>query len=73
MKYLLLLLSFLLFSSFAPEASEPFKITLPLILSFIVALYEVVIRLIPTVGQWGLIGKIIEILAWLSNFLNRKK
>jgi hypothetical protein len=46
---------------------------LPLVLSFIVALYEVVIRLIPTVGQWGLIGKIIEILAWLSNFLNRKK
>jgi hypothetical protein len=73
MKIFICLIAFLLFSGFAPDVAEPFKITLPLILSFIVALYEVVIRLIPTVGQWGLIGKIIEILAWLSNFLNRKK
>lgn len=73
MKYLLFLLCFILFSGFAPEASEPIKITLPIILALIVGIWEVVIRIIPTLGQWGFIGKIIEILAWISNFLNRKK
>ena len=63
----------LLLMSFAPAESEPVKITLPIILAFIVGIWEVVIRLIPTAGQWGVVGKIIEILAWLSNFLNRKK
>jgi hypothetical protein len=67
-----LLLS-LLFCSFTDPAVEPFKITLPLVLSFVVGIYEVVIRLVPTAGQYAVIGKIIDILKWLSDFLNRKK
>jgi hypothetical protein len=49
------------------------KVNLVLVLSFIVALYEVVVRLIPSVGNYSLIAKIIDILKWLSEFLNRKK
>jgi hypothetical protein len=51
----------------------PFKITLPLILAFIVGIYELIARLVPTVGQYALIGKIIDILKWVSDFFNRKK
>ena len=71
---ILLLLSLLIFlCAFDPTSVEPIKITIPLILALIVGFYEVIVRLVPTVGQWGLIGKIIDILKWLSDFLNRKK
>lgn len=73
MKTFLFLILACLLCSFAPDTATPVKITLPLILAFIVGIWEVVIRLVPTAGQWGVVGKIIEILAWLSNFLNRKK
>jgi len=73
MRIILLLLVGILLSSFTPEQLPTFKLTLPLILAFIVGIWEVVIRLIPTAGQYAVIGKIIDILAWLSNFLNRKK
>lgn len=73
MKTFLVLLISLLLMSFAPAEGEPVKFTLPMILAMIVGFWEVIIRIIPTVGQWGVVGKIIEILAWLSNFLNRKK
>jgi hypothetical protein len=72
MKIIVFLLAFLLFSSFAPDQAVAFKLTFSLILAFIVGLWELVIRLIPTAGQYGVIGKIIEVLSWLSNFLNRK-
>ena len=72
MKSIVFLMLLLLLSSFAPEAVEPFKLSLSLVLAFLVGLWELVIRLIPTAGQYGVIGKIIEVLAWLSNFLNRK-
>ena len=67
--FLLLVLSV----SFTAVDTEPFSLTLPLILALVAGIYEVVIRLIPTVGQYALIGKIIDILKWLSDFLNRKK
>lgn len=73
MKNLLLLLAFVLLCSLAPAESEPLKITWYLIIAFIVGVYEVIARLIPSVGQNGVIGKIIEILNWISNFLNRSK
>jgi hypothetical protein len=68
----LFLIVLVLLSSFAPESAPAIKISLSLILAFIVGIWEVIIRLIPTAGQYGIIGKIIEVLAWLSNFLNRK-
>jgi hypothetical protein len=73
MKTVLFLLLLVLSVSFTAVDTEPFSLTLPLILALVAGIYEVVIRLIPTVGQYALIGKIIDILKWLSDFLNRKK
>jgi hypothetical protein len=47
--------------------------SLKIIVALLVGIYEVVIRVIPTVANYSLIGKIIDILKWLSEFLNRKK
>ena len=44
-----------------------------LIIAFIVGLWELITRLIPTVTNYSFIGKIIEILKWISDFLNREK
>lgn len=41
--------------------------------ALLVAFYEAIVRVIPTVKNWSFIGKIIDILAWLSNFLNLRK
>ena len=49
------------------------KFPFQLIVVLIAGIYEVVIRAIPTVGNYSFIGKIIDILKWLSEFLNRKK
>lgn len=62
-------------STFAVIAAiaVPFKITISMVLGLIVGLYELVVRLIPSVGNYSLINKIIDILKWISEFLNRKK
>lgn len=52
---------------------EPIHFTWQLIVALLAGIYEVVVRLIPTVTNYSFIGKIIESLVWLSNFLNRKK
>jgi len=71
---LILFLSLLLLCSFAPEGqSEPLSITLPLILSILAACYEAISRIIPTRKGWSIIGKILEVLTWLSNLFDRKK
>jgi hypothetical protein len=41
--------------------------------AILAGVYEVIVRLIPTVSNYSLIGKIIEILKWVSDFLNNKK
>jgi len=43
------------------------------IVPIVAGLYEVIVRIIPSVNNYSFIGKIIEILLWLSNFLNNKK
>jgi len=73
MKTLLFLLAMLLLSSFTRIVVDPVNIGLPLILALITGIWEVVGRLIPSVGQITIIGKIIELLNGLSNLLNRKK
>ena len=73
MKNFILLLAFVLLCSFAPVEVEPFKLTWPLIIMLLAGFWEVIIRIIPTAGQFGIVGKVIEILAWLSNFFNRSK
>lgn len=44
-----------------------------IVIPIIAGLYEVIVRIIPSVTNYSFIGKIIEILLWLSNFLNNKK
>lgn len=44
-----------------------------LIITVIVSIYEVLVRLIPTVANISIIHIIIEFLKWLSDTLNIKK
>jgi hypothetical protein len=73
MRFIILLMAVILLSSFAPQDTEGFKLTLPLILAALAGCYEVVSRLIPTSKVWTIVGKVLEILTWLSNLLDRKK
>ena len=43
------------------------------LIAIIIGIYEVIARLIPTVGNISLIAKIIALLKWLSDNLNRTK
>jgi len=73
MKNLILLLVVILLSSFTTTAPATFSIDFVTIMAIIAGIWEVIGRLLPSVGQITLIGKLIEILSWLSNFLNHKK
>jgi hypothetical protein len=64
---------FFLLPSFMQVEPTPLHITWQLIVAFIAGIYEVVVRLIPTVANLSWIAKIIDILKWISDFLNRKK
>jgi hypothetical protein len=44
-----------------------------IIVAVIIGVYDVLARLIPTVGNWSIIAKIIDILKWLSDYFNRTK
>jgi hypothetical protein len=41
-----------------------------LVIAIILALYEVVIRLIPTEGKWSIVHKVIEFIKWISEKLD---
>jgi len=53
--------------------AEPFQFTWHTLVLIIAGIYEVLARLIPTIKDISILGKIIEILLWISNFLNVKK
>jgi hypothetical protein len=42
-------------------------------ISLIVGLYELVVRLMPTVGNYSLLKIIVDLLKWLSDHLNVTK
>lgn len=44
-----------------------------LIVAIIIGVYEVIARLIPTVGDWSILSKIIALLRWISDGLNNRK
>ncbi len=45
-----------------------------IVLAIVLGIYEVLARVIPTVGTWSILGKIIALLKWISDNLdNRKK
>jgi hypothetical protein len=46
---------------------------LTIVIPVIIGLYEVIVRVIPTVGNISLIGKIIDFLKWVSDHLNNTK
>jgi len=41
-----------------------------IVLAILLAIYEIIARLIPTSGRWSLIHKIIEFLKWISDKLD---
>lgn len=63
----------LLFSSFAPAETPGFELSAGLILTILAGCYEVITRLIPTSATWSIIGKVLEVLTWLSKLFDRKK
>lgn len=69
-------LMFLAIAAFSQDGStDPaaFKLTPAVIIALLVGFYEVISRIIPTTKMWSLIGKIIDVLQYISQFLNRKK
>jgi len=46
---------------------------LPKIIGFILGLYELLSRVIPTINDWTILGNIIKFLKWISDYLNNKK
>lgn len=73
MKTIFFLLVLILLSSFSAGTEGPVQLTLPLILAILAGCYEVIARLIPTSATWSIIGKILEVLTWLSNLFDRKR
>lgn len=73
MKTIFLLVTLLVLASFTPVDPEGFKLTLPVILAILAGCYEVISRLVPTSKTWSIIGKILEVITWLSNLFDRKR
>jgi hypothetical protein len=74
--FLLLILVSLVASGQTVPPAEPvnvWHIIWTIVVPIIAGLYEVIVRIIPTVQNYSFIAKIIDILLWLSNFLNNKK
>lgn len=72
--YILSLFVIVVLCSFVPQVDPlPFKFTWHTIIAILAGLYELIVRLIPTVANYSFIGKIIDMLKWISDFLNRKK
>ena len=73
MKFIFLL-ALILFCSFAADTDTgSFTLTLPVILAILAGCYEVISRLVPTSSTWSIVGKILEVVTWLSNLFDRKK
>jgi hypothetical protein len=73
MKTFFSLLALILLTSFAAGTEGPVQLTLPLILAILAGCYEVISRLIPTTATWSIIGKVLEVLTWLSKLFDRKR
>jgi hypothetical protein len=73
MKTILFLCLVAVLCSFVPADEGGVRLTLPLTLTALAGIYEVLSRIIPTSRVWSIIGKALEVLTWLSNLLNRKK
>lgn len=73
MKYIFLFLAFVIFCSFAvdgPRVNLADPSTIGIILA---AVYEIAARLVPTVKDYTILGKVIKGLKWLHLFFNNQK
>jgi hypothetical protein len=73
MKWFLSFMMLMLLCSFGAADAAPIELDWHVVIALLAGIYEVVIRLIPTVGNYSAIGKVIEILKWLSDFFNKKR
>lgn len=73
MKLFFLLLVSLVFCSFAPVNVADVTISLGLVLTLIVGIYEVLVRAIPSIGDYSILAKIINIIKIVSDYLNKRK
>jgi hypothetical protein len=75
MRFILMILLLIVWVPVFGQDGDPgvVKFTWHTIVALLVGLYEVVIRVIPTVKDWSFLGKIIDIISWVSNFLNVRK
>lgn len=63
-------IAFVLGFTFMFQDVEP---TWRIVVAFVVGIYELIVRIIPTVKEYSFIAKIIDIIKWISDFLSRKK
>jgi len=56
-----------------PTQPEPIHFTWKLIIALVLGLYDVVVRLIPTINDWSWLSWIVKLLNFLNEFFNRKK
>jgi len=56
-----------------PEPVNFWHSVLPTIVAIVAGVYEVVVRVIPSISNLSWIAKLLDILVWISDFLNRKK
>lgn len=73
MKNVFFFLALILLFSCTSKDPAGTVITLPLILAVLAGCYEVISRLIKTSVTWSIIGKVLEVLTWLSKLFDRKK
>lgn len=55
------------------ETPDKFQLTWSVALTSLAAIYEVLSRIIPTSKGWSIIGKVLEVLTFLSNLFDRRK
>jgi hypothetical protein len=73
MKMIFSLLALILLCSFAPDQDPGLLAKSPIVAALLAGLYEIAVRLIPTVKDYTILGKVLKGLKWLSDFLNLKR
>lgn len=54
-----------------PEKVNVWRLIWATVVPILIGIYEVVKRIIPSVADHTIIGKVLDILTWLSDFFNR--
>ena len=62
-----------IYATDSTTVTNTFTLDLATILGMIIACYEALSRLIPTNKTWSILGKVLEVLLWVSNLFDRKK